>query len=122
MKGDTAIFIGVGVSLAAVTGLVLWGLHNRKLAASSDVQQVGMFPNLKVGTVVLVDTVKANLLFVPSPTVTCVVDQILTDKSIVSVSIVGGGLPGGLPVFSGTIERSAIIKIIAEPIPGGLQT
>lgn len=123
----TLPLVGLAVCGAAVVGLVVWGRARAVAGMAKDdpgvappvtPTPIGPFPDLKVGTVVLVDVVKAQLLFIPLPTVLAVVDQILTDRFLVSVELVGGGLPGGPPKFSGTIPRSSIIRIVSDPLPG----
>lgn len=133
-EGMTLALVGLAVCSAAVVGLVVWG-HGKAAppgkeptppqpGAPPGVQPAGAFPDLKLGTLLLVDVAKADLMFLPDPTVIAIVDMLLTDRSAVSISLVSSfagvpvGVPGGPPRFSGTIPRSAIIKILASPPPG----
>jgi len=120
MRGDAKIVIGVVASVGAVGGLLWWG-HSRAaaLAAMKRDNPLGpgpttivMWPGLKVGTVVLVDTARA--LLPPElrtvPQIAATVDMVLLDRESVSVSI-------GAPIvgWSGTISRDAIIRILYVP-------
>ena len=70
---------------------------------------------------VLVDSLAAALPspFNLSPQVPCRVDMILSDPFVVSVQC--GVSRDNPPFFSGTIQRSAILKVVPTTIPGGLQ-
>ncbi len=124
MKSDTAIILGVVVTGAAVAGLVWWG-HHRELSpavtprgADPGPSNVGPFPDLRVGSPLLVDSAAANL---PPPfvgVVPAIVDQILSDPFVVSVRAVA---PSGTP-FAGTIPRSSIVRVLTAIPPGLLQT
>lgn len=114
MKGDAKILIGVAVTGAAFAGLLLWGSRRAKSGPPQEplVIPAGMFPDLKLGDLVLVDAVKGRL---PPPfdvggLVLMQVDFILTDKFLVSVANVD-------PRFSGVklshvIERGAIFNVV----------
>lgn len=109
MKGDTKILIGVGVSLAAVVGLVAWGVSRGKALAGPAAQNVALFPDLKVGDIVLVDATKANLRSALAQIV-CTVDLVLTDPSVVSVRETAPLVPPG---EHGTIPRDAILRVLS---------
>lgn len=120
------ILLGVLVSGAAVAGLLLYG-HSRaktnvpkapdlpgKAPDGSPLSNVGAFPVLKVGDVILVNSSAARL---PAPVdgqVSMVVDMILSDATAVSARLADARFP--LVTFSGTIPRSSIVKLL---IPAG---
>ncbi len=120
-KGDGTIFLGVALSAVAFAGLLLWGSSRAASspppAPSPELEPTGPFPDLRVGDLVLVDSHAADL---PLPLldggqVVMVVDQILTDRFVVSVK---NADPRFLATnFSGTIKRSSIIKVIARLPP-----
>ncbi len=115
MKGDVAIFVAVGASLAAVVGLVWWG-HSKKQAsggASGVPERVSLqFPDLKVGQNLFFDGKAANVT-ADARAVKAVVDMILTDRSFVSVVALDPALLG----FRGSIPRSSIIRVEASDVP-----
>lgn len=120
MKGDAKILIGVAVTGAAFAGLLLWGSRRASSAAPPGpptIEPVGPFPDLRVGDVVLVDASKGKL---PAPLdagglVTMQVDQVLTDPFLVSVANFDPRFIG--IKFSGTIDRAAIVRLLARGAP-----
>jgi hypothetical protein len=109
------IVIGVLAAAAACVGLVMWGSARASKAAPSSPgvprpEPVGMFPDLKVGDTVVVDTAAAN---VPAdvPTIVAIVDLVLVDPTLVSVQAVGVS-------FRGTIPRVSILRVLPPPPPG----
>jgi len=111
----------VVVAASAALGALLYvfraqpgGVASRGSAPSPE--NVGLFPDLRVGTPVLVDSAAANLPapFSSVPLVPCVVDMILSDPSVVSVRT---GVPGAAS-FSGTIPRHSIRQILPALPPG----
>lgn len=120
-KGDATILIGVAVSAIAFGGLLWWGSSRASSSppspSSPDLEPIGPFPDLKVGDLVLVDAHAAEL---PLPLldggqVLMVVDQILTDRFLVNAKNADPRFL--LSNFSGTIKRSAIVKLVARISP-----
>lgn len=124
-NGAGAALVGVVLSGAAIVGLVLWGRSRAKAEredmAKDDptVDRIGMFPGLRVGDVVIVDSQAAKLpppfsLLARQP---AEVDMVLSDPLLVSVKCPPRGVRGipGVPFFSGTIPRSAIVQV-APPV------
>jgi hypothetical protein len=116
-----AALVGVAVAGAGVVGLLIWDASKTKATRDAMAKDdptiipVGMFPALKVGDVVLVDSALAKL---PAPFSSVAqnlmhVDMILQDPAVVSVATLPPGSPRvpGLPFFSGTIPRAAILKL-----------
>ncbi len=121
MKDAGPAIVGVVVSCAALAGLVYWGSSRaksqREQMAKDDptVTPVGLFPALKVGDVLLVDTKLANL---PAPfsalgRAVMFVDLVLQDPAVVSVASQAPSTPRvpGVPFFSGTIPKLAILNV-----------
>ncbi len=122
----TGIILGVlALSAITVVGVVLYGQNaaaaSKKPTAPGTpelpkLDPVGFLPGLKVGDVVIVDSREANI---PAdrggavPFLTCQVDMLLIDPTLVSVAAVGAP-------FKGTIVRSAIKKVLSTA-PGTLQ-
>lgn len=119
---SNAALVGVVVSGAVLGGLIWWGSSRAKAqrdALAKDdptVTPIGHFPALKVGDVVLIDAAMANL---PPPfaglgRVPAQVDMILQDPAVVSVKVPPGGVRGvpGVPFFSGTISRLAVLSVL----------
>lgn len=102
-----AALIGLGVSSVVIVGLVAWGISREKAAPSSPAQNVVLFPDLKVGTVVVVDAVAAHFAS-PVALVVCVVDLVMSDTSVISVREISPGSGN-----KGTIPRSAILQVLA---------
>ena len=123
MKGDTTIAIVLVVTGAALVGLVLWGRSRASAAMGRDdpgsplpsPSPVGPFPSLQVGQLVLVDSAAARLPppFDLLPQQAATVDMLLQDPLLVSVTV---GIPG-VQSFSGTIPRSAILRVISPSPP-----
>lgn len=113
MTSDAKIVVAVLGFGAAFAGLLVWG-SRRASSAPPDplVIPAGMFPDLKLGDVVLVDAVKGRL---PPPfdvggLVLMQVDFVLSDKFLISVANID-------PRFSGlklshVIERGAIFNVV----------
>lgn len=118
-ESSTAAVVGVVVSAVVLAGLVVWGNASakakREQMAKDDptIVPVGLFPALKVGDVVLVDSALAKLPppFDTFPQVPCQVDMVLQDPAVVSVQTPPGARLPGVPFFSGTIRKEAILKV-----------
>ena len=119
MKSVDNAFVALGaVLVATLGGLLLWARDAKRSAMASDdptlpLQPVLMWPGLKVGTIVLVDATKTLM----SPElraagqVVATVDMVLLDAASIAVSV---GPPGPV-VWSGTIPREAIVRILLVP-------
>jgi hypothetical protein len=123
VKDSTAVVVVV-VAASAAAGALLFAFRASPSGASGvasrgeapSPENVGLFPDLRVGQAVLVDSAAANLPapFSAQPLVPCVVDMILSDRSLVSVRT---GV-AGLASFSGTIPRSSIRQVLPTLPPG----
>lgn len=115
--------IGVLVTAGALGGLVLWGksraASQREQMAKDDptVDPIGFFPSLKVGDLIVVDTALGRLPppFSSAPKVPCEVDMVLQDPAVISVKCPPGPRVPGVPFFSGTIPREAILNVLSPP-------
>ena len=114
MSNDVTIpLVGVALSAAALLGILL--LAKRAPAAQPSPlpsipkpEPIGLLPDLKVGSTVVVDTARANI---PPPSnavpfLVCTVDLLIGDPLLVSVRAVGAP-------FAGTIPRVAIVKVLS---------
>lgn len=118
MTPRASVSVALGATAAAVVGL-LWWSSSRATAAMGrdnplgpDLRPVLLWPGLKVGTVVLIDTARAPLppeLRAVSQ-IAATVDMVLSDRALVAVSI---GSP--LVLWAGTIPRDAIMRILYVP-------
>jgi len=125
-KDVSAAIVGVVVSGVALAGLIAWGVSNaratRERMAKDDptIAPIGLFPALKVGDFVMVDTALAKLPapFSQLPRVLCEVDMVLQDPAVVSVKTPPGQRVAGFPFFSGTIPKLAILNVV-QAIPIG---
>lgn len=118
--GMGLVLLGVVVTGATFAAILFFA---KKAAAGPAVtpgtpvptpQNVVLFPDLKVGDVVTVDTVKGNIP-PPSngtPLLACVVDMLVTDPVFISVRALTAP-------FAGTITRDAIVRV--QSAADGLQ-
>ncbi len=119
MKEGSIALLALGLA-AATAGLVFWGHSRAKDPPGSPLSPAGgvagQFPGLRLNDVLLVDTTAAKLPgpFNVSEQATMIVDMILSDPFVVSARIGVRGVPG-VPFFSGTIPKSAILRVIASP-------
>jgi len=121
--GLPLILGGVLVSGAAVAALLWWGSRNaaaspgsKPAPAGGGPEPVGFFPGLKLGDMLEVDPVAANIPHADGVSVViCVVDMVLTDPAVISVTAIAG--PSLVP-FRGTIPRSSIRRVLVTPPPG----
>lgn len=121
-KSVTPALVGLAVSGVVIGGLLWWGhdrdVKRRAQMAKDDptITPIGLFPALKVGDVVIVDPVAARLPapFDQLPRVPAQVDMVLQDPSVVSVQTPPGAKRGapGVPFFSGTIPKAAILSVL----------
>ncbi len=112
------IVLGVLVAGVAFGGLLWWG-HSKKLEEFGKDDPIGptperivLFPELRVGSIVMVDGRAANLTQ-DDRLVRAAVDMILSDKALVSVVALDAALIG----VRGTIPRSSIRRV--EPSLSG---
>ncbi len=125
MKAHASALVGVVVSGGLVAGLLWWAhardTSQRERMAKDDptIQPISLFPALKVGDVVLVDSALARLPspFSQVPRVLMHVDMVLQDPAVVSVATQPPGSPRlpGVPFFSGTIPKTSILNVTPRP-------
>lgn len=119
-RGDEnmpVIFGGLLVSVALTIGLVMWGRSRASASPSSPsaplppgFTPIVLFPDLKAGDSVVVDSAAANIPNA-APLLVCTVDLVMTDRSLVSVRAVATS-------FAGTIPRSSIVRVLVPPPAG----
>lgn len=109
---------GMALSLVAIVGLLAWGKSRPapSLPSSSPderppLDNVVLFPDLKVGDAVVVDAAAAGIQGASTPLIVCTVDIVMTDRTLVSVRAQASS-------FAGTIPRSAIVRVLPPPPPG----
>lgn len=127
MTRDDSIMIVAGLVFGGLLGGLIW-LGARKAPAassplpslpgdpSSPIIPIGLFPDLKAGDGLIVDAAAASL---PAPFVGLVpaTVDLVTDRSLVSVRALSATLPPS--TFSGTIPRSAIVRVLSSVLPAG---
>lgn len=111
---------GIALTGVVVAGLLFWGSARTKAPSSSALPSGGtprpelaggVFPDLKSGDFVLVDTAAAKIPAGNLPTLVCQVDIVMSDPTLVSVR-------STISEFKGTIPRSSIIRVLPPVAPG----